>query len=164
MNLKIKQIQEFKNKEYLFHGSSNGEITSLEARDASDVDLENTFNNDKAVFATNNYASSVIFSLIDRNKMPADIKYGTWEIQWDEDGSNCIAKIPISWKNYLARINGFLYVLPSESFRENNGAQFKSKENVIPNKVIEVNLEDYFSLGGKLEWISTGSNFGQQPA
>lgn len=145
-------LKKYPKELHLFHGSPNSEILVLEPRPASDVDKSNTFNNDTAVFASDNITSCVLFAVMrDRSKLPNTVRDGTWSVYWEEDNS-VTAEIPKKWQPHLPLITGYLYILPKETFLENKGNQWKSKEVVKPIAKIKVNFQDYLDLGGNVTW------------
>ncbi|MCA9381250.1 hypothetical protein KC678_03215 [Candidatus Dojkabacteria bacterium] len=148
----LERLQEYEKGGYLFHGSPSSEIEILEPREADDVDKSKTFNIDNAVFATSLVQSAIIFAVVGRNKLPKDIQSGTWEVYWDEV-DNAHAKIPKIWKDYVEKMTGTVYVLPSETFTERHHAQLKSKVPVKPADKVEVNMKDFLDIGGTVEWI-----------
>lgn len=149
-------LQEYSNQGYLFHGSHNGEITQLEPRPATDTDVTNTFNNDRAIFATDLFCSSLIFAIISRSYIPDDLQKCEWSTNWSEEEgvTKVSAHLHESWKPYIEVNNfGYVYVLPAESFTERRNRQRKSKVVVTPIDKVNVTLEDFIAAGGQIELI-----------
>jgi hypothetical protein len=148
----IAKLLQYQSEGYLFHGSSNGAIEQLEPREAKDVDPNKTFNNDTAVFASKLALAAVIFGSVPaKSELPEELRTLYWATSW-KDG-NVTSRIPKSWKEYIENFNGFVYVLPSETFTESNGTQYKSKEIVKPIDTIQVNIKDFLQMGGQVQWI-----------
>lgn len=76
----VQQLKEFERQGYVFHGSTNPKIVELEPRPATDVDTTKIFNNDTAVFAAPSPAASVIFACMSLDKVPKEIRSGTWSV------------------------------------------------------------------------------------
>lgn len=148
----LEKLIEYEKQGYLFHGSPNPHIEILEPRAANDVDSTRAFNIDNAVFATSRVQTAIIFAVVGRNKLPVNIQSSAWEVQWDKF-DNAHTKIPKIWKEYVEKMTGIVYVLPSETFTEKYHAQLKSKESVKPIDKIEVSFQDFFEAGGNVEWI-----------
>jgi hypothetical protein len=151
---KTKLITEYLYKGYLFHGSTNANINIFEPREAKDDDSTKEFNNDTAIFATEYPESAILFALINWDLIPKEFIDLTWGVNWLDSGI-VQAELPQKWRNYMNSAKGYLYVLPSESFKTKTpgGGQYKSYENVKPNAMIEVTFQEFIDLGGKVNWI-----------
>ncbi len=136
---------------FLFHGSPENDLIVLEPREASDLDVNKTFNADMAVFATDIPSAAVLFSVV--GNFPENVSAGNWSVDLSADKINVVAKIPAVWKEYVENQSGSVYILNKESFDEKEDAQWKSHSNVVPQDKVPVHLNDYFELGGKIEWI-----------
>jgi hypothetical protein len=159
-NSNIEILENYSKQGYLFHGSPNGEIEILEPRPANDIDRNNEFNNDNAIFATDNLTSSIIFGVVSRDYLPEDIKRFMWATNWaTENGvTEVTAKVHESWKFFIENYGkGYVYVLSTETFKEKSGSQRKSKESVKPIDKVDVNLNDFYKAGGKLIFMTEES-------
>lgn len=141
----VNKILEYKKQGYLFHGSPEANITKLEPRPAADTDKAMTFNNDTAVFATNRPEMAAIFAIM--NFKVLKVK-GTWSVNALEIVT---AKIPKPWYKDLKAITGYLYILPSVTFKDKLDYQYKSKVAVEPIEKIPVTLDTFIRLGGKIK-------------
>lgn len=139
---------------HLYHGSPFPDLKELQPRQAKDNDKANTFNNDFALFATDNVCMSIIFALLDRRNLrkqfgPLDFAVGSS----DQNGEiEIFSEIPELIKSYMENAKGYVYILPKENFSETAGRQFKSKELIIPIDCYQATLEDYYKTGGTIEW------------
>lgn len=149
------QLLDYQKQGFVFHGSTNPNITTLEPKPATDTDKDNTFNNDTAIFATPLPSASVIFSCMSIDIALKEAGGGTWSVSQDKKG-NIIAKIPKKWQPYVTNNSGHVYVLDSSSFPKieetNGGWQVKSKQAVTPIAKVEVTFSDFEKLGGILFW------------
>ncbi|MCL4417197.1 MAG: hypothetical protein M1268_00790 [Patescibacteria group bacterium] len=134
------RLEQFKKRGFLFHGSSNNSIDTLEPK--STYDPKTPRNTDTAVFATDNIAWTTIFGI-----------YGG-HTEWSTDVENGIvtAKIPIKDRELIEKTTGTVYVLPKEPFDEQHGEQYKSHKPVKPTEKVSVTLNDFYELGGRIEW------------
>ena len=146
---KISKIREYQKQGYVFHGSPH-DLDIIKPMNAKDHNRENAFNNDTAIFGSNNPQVS-IFSLLNPKDMQGYDSKGRWSANTKSD-NNITARIPITLKPLVENYTGFLYVLPPNSFTEKYGWTVKSYEEVKPIEKIPVNFEDFISLGGKVEW------------
>lgn len=127
---------------FLFHGSSNSDIQQLEPRYT--FDPKSDTNTDTAVFATDNVTWSTIFGVYGGHK--------GWSTSVTD--GDVVAKIPLKDKDLVEGSAGTVYVLPRKSFEEpNTGSQYKSYETVTPLNKVDVTVEDFYNLGGKIEWL-----------
>ena len=134
-------LKRLKDMGFLFHGSSNPDIEELEPRATVDPYIER--NTDTAVFASNNPTWSTIFGVYGGNK--------GWAT--DVRGDEVLAKIPAAQKNVVETGSGMVYVLPKETFKENDDAgQYKSHETVKPILKVSVTFADYQEMGGQVQW------------
>ncbi len=146
------KLQEYKDQGFLFHGSSK-DMQVLEPRLARDTwSPDDTFNNDTAVFASNDPASAVAFAVVVKKELPLEMQKQSWGVTWRQGGGQLSVQIPKEWKELVEKRIGYVYVLSRESFPETNGSQWKSKENIIPVEKVEVQLEDIIGLGGVIDW------------
>ena len=134
-------LNRLKEMGFLFHGSSNDNIEQLEPRYA--YDRYNEVNTDTAVFATDNVTLTVIFGVYGGHK--------GWSTHTKK--GQVFAKIPLRDKELLENTRGTVYVLPKKVFEKIEGTvQYKSHETVKPVTKVSVSLNDYYDLGGKIEW------------
>lgn len=145
------QLLEYKKQGYVFHGSTNPNITVIEPRSATDNDKDNTFNNDTAIFATKVPEASVVFACNSIDNVPREIGGGNWKIGGTEDGK-LIANYPKKWQPYITKNTGYVYVLSSSTFTDIGGWQVKSKQAVTPIAKIPVSFSDFEKLGGIIFW------------
>ena len=146
---KISTIREYQKQGYIFHGSPH-DLDIIKLMPGKDHDRTKIFNNDTAIFGSNN-PQVCIFSLLNPDAVKeyeSSVRWGT-HITVDND---ITARIPISLKSLVENYTGFLYVLPVSSFTEKYGWTVKSYEEIEPIDKIPVNFEDFISLGGKVEW------------
>lgn len=142
------------NSAVFYHGSPFGGLTVIEPRPANDANGDD-FNTDLAVFASAHQALAIIFALVDRSALPLDAQSNTWSVK----GKMCsgallvTAHIPLAWRAHIENnARGYLYLLPTVSFGDNDGLQWKSKTAVVPHAVEVVTLSDYLAAGGMIEW------------
>lgn len=69
------KFEEWKFNGYVFHGSTNSNITQLEPRPAIDRDSTKVFNNDNAIFATNYPEAAILFAVMDTSNIPREYAY-----------------------------------------------------------------------------------------
>ena len=145
----IQYLERMKEKGYLFHGSGSPmPLTRLEPQQASDTNTE--WNADTAVYASGEPVWSTIFALYKG--------HDPWRtmVTTDENGKikSITAYMPETYKEQLPQERGYVYILPSEGFERENSksAQYKSKQSVEPISTVEVNIQDYLEMGGKVEW------------
>jgi len=154
LSLTSRKLKELEQQSLLFHGSNNFNIKEFEPRLPEGTEPEQgLFNYDKAVFASDNAGSTVLFAVIDRSKFPKEIREGTWSIDWLENNKS-FAKIPSKWKSYLEKMKGYVYILSPETFTEKLYGQLKSKTSVKPIKKLIVKLSNFLELGGNIEWTN----------
>lgn len=139
---------------YLFHGSgSPTKIDMFEPRKASDPNTK--WNADVAIYASSEPVWSTIFALYKGKS------YWRTSVTTNEEGriKSVTAYIPEDYQDQLLKEKGFVYVLPKDSFERQNerSAQYKSRIAVKPISSVEVNLQDYYNMGGKIEWIKDTS-------
>ncbi len=135
--------------EFVFHGSPNRDIAVMEPRPATDTSGD-SFKNDTAVFADARSAYAILRALIpSRDKVSGDwtlstgMRKGIPEIQASED----IARM-------FGTERGMVYVMPKKDFEESKDlVQWKSKNPEKPFYKVEVGIEDYKSVGGKIEVV-----------
>ena len=152
--------QLLKYQDVLFHGSPCASIKTLEPRPAKDLDKTNTFNTDLAVFASSNVCFSIIFGLVDSNKLKNECGFG-WSVgsMHDENNQvNVISEIPKQAKEFVENAIGYVYVLPKDNFKESSSFQHKSKLPVTPLERIEIKLQDFYDAGGIIDWTDGDPN------
>ena len=127
---------------FLFHGSNNAQIEELEPRYTLDKHSEE--NTDTAVFATSNVSWTIIHGVYGGHKgWSTRVKNG-----------EVAAKIPAKDKDLVENTIGTVYVLAKDTFEKSgNGEQYKSYKAVKPIQKVTVTLNDYYDLGGKIEWF-----------
>ena len=137
----ITKILKYQEEGYVFHGSEDPDIATLEPRLAKGI---GSFNADTAVYASTNPQVCIMGIIRSRS---------SWCLGKNDRGS-LTAEIPISWKPLVEKGHGTLYVLPSESFVSGNveGWQVKSQVPVMPVDKVDVTFDDYLALGGKVAW------------
>ncbi len=147
----IQYLERMRKSGFLFHGTGNPDrIEIFEPRKASDPETE--WNADTAVYASSEPVWSSIFALYKGKS--------SWStsVTTDENGriKSITARIPEKYRDQLLEEKGLVYVLPKDSFERQNGksAQYKSKTAVKPISSVEVCLQDYYDMGGKIEWTS----------
>jgi len=137
----ISKILKYKEEGYVFHGSANPDIATLEPKLAKSIGY---FNSDTAVYASNNPQVCIMGIVTSRS---------SWCLGNNDMGS-LTAEIPMSWKPLIEKGHGTLYVLPPESFVSGNVGDWQVKSNVkvTPVDKVDVTFDDYLSLGGKVVW------------
>lgn len=151
----IEKLLEYEKQGCVFHGSTSPNIAELEPRPATDVDRTKSFNNDTAVFAAPSPTASVIFACMSLDKVPREMRNGTWSLGSEND-KGVVARIPKKWQQYVSTNSGYVYVLDGSTFSgegdTEGGWQVKSKQPVKPIDTIEVEFSDFEKLGGDVEW------------
>lgn len=138
-------------KEWMFHGSPDGGIDVLEPREAKDIRKGESFNNDTAVFGTQNLCESIIYGVVNLGIIPEKLKKGkSWGCS-NYDG-DIIARIPMEWQKYIEENIGYVYVLPKRDFTEFEGEHGKSKITVRREDKVPIMVSDFIHFGGKIEW------------
>jgi len=146
-----KQLLDYQKQGFLFHGSTNPNISILEPKAATDADKDNNFNNDTAIFATTLPEASVLFACNSIDIVPEKIGGGTWVVEQAADGT-ITATFPKKWQPYITQNKGYVYILKQETFSGAGGWQVKSKQAVTPTAKIEVSFPDFEKLGGRIIW------------
>lgn len=127
---------------FLFHGSDNNDIKELEPRYTVDINSEE--NTDTAVFATSDITWTTIFGVYGGHK--------GWSTRVKDN--EVTAKIPFRDKEIVESTSGTVYVLPKDTFKKSGeSTQYKSHEAVTPIEKVSVTVQDYYDLGGKIEWF-----------
>ncbi len=144
----FEKVLNYQGDGYLFHGSDNPDIDVLEPRLAKDSS-GNTFNSDTAVYASSNPQVCIMGIVSNSFK---GLK-GSWNLG-NKGGSDLTAEIPSTWRDFVEKSHGILYVLPSNTFvkASPNAWQAKSTEPVKPVDKVELSFDDYLALGGKVVW------------
>jgi hypothetical protein len=135
-----RQIQHYVASGYVFHGSVCDDIQVLvphEPRDAGNDPKDK----EVAVYATYDASKAVIFALIKGLQ-------GKLEVEQSE--GKTIAILPRSFAEQLQSNVGSLYVLRREDFSASDSWQLKSYRPVKPIDRLDVCLQDFIELGGKI--------------
>ena len=150
----------------LFHGSPVPDLNRLEPRRAVDVNGDNLFNNDEAVFASSHLCYAIIFGLVDpaaiKTKYPGPFSWAAHSVSFP-DRIEVKAKLPHHVRSHLENVTGFVYVLARDDFSESSVIQYKSKQHVTPVAVYPVTLQDFYDLGGVVEWTDPDGSFVNKP-
>ncbi len=156
MSSSLQKLLSYADKGFLFHGSPKAGLSLLNPMNATDTNKENTFNKDTAIFATDNICIPIIFGLIDPRALPKTETQRTWSVGGDKINAyvQIVAKAPKQWKEHIELSQGYVYVLPKDTFLESDGMQWKSKSPVTPKDCVKVCLQDFYALGGKIEWMN----------
>jgi hypothetical protein len=126
----------------LFHGSNNTQINQLDPRYTLDKNSEE--NTDTALFATSNITWSTIFGVYGG--------YNGWSTSVTD--GEVTARIPSRDKELVENTTSTVYILPKDTFmKSGEGQQYKSYESVMPIEKVSVTVQDYYDLGGKIEWV-----------
>ncbi|HPT36592.1 MAG: hypothetical protein ACOX35_00145 [Bacillota bacterium] len=139
---KLKQYQE---RGFVFHGSTRDGLEVLQPhkpRDAGD----DPWNKDEAVYATTNPALAIPFALRQGYT-------GVFTVTTDTDTGEVTATFNAVFRDVLASNRGYVYVFDGALFPERKGLQGKSYQEVIPVDVVEVTLEDFVALGGRIVFV-----------
>lgn len=148
----VQKLLAYKKQGYVFHGSPNPDIKVLTTRPAADVDRSKKFNNDTAIFGTTRPEAAVIFGVMPM-KIPDEIKGGrSWSVDENEN-STVVAEIPTNWLPYIEGNIGTVYVLDGDKFERSPFWQTKSYVEVTPVESVTVTLNDFYALGGEIEWV-----------
>lgn len=148
----VQYLERMRDAGYLFHGSGNpNKMEMLEPRKANDPNSE--WNSDTAVYASSEPVWSSVFAIY---------KGGTsWRttVSTDEHGKikRMVAYMPEPYRLQAEKERGYVYILPPNTFESDvdNRLQHKSKIAVKPISAVEVNLQDYYDMGGQVEWVKT---------
>ncbi len=148
----VHYLERMRDAGYLFHGSGNpNRMEVLEPRKANDPNME--WNSDTAVYASSEPVWSAIFAVY-KGEFPWRTSVST-----DEEGriKRMVAYMPESYRPQAEQGRGYVYVLPAETFERESerGIQYKSKTAVRPIAAVEVTLQDYYDMGGQVEWLKT---------
>ena len=146
----IKKLESYQKQGFLFHGSPFEISKNIEPRKASDADASHKFNNDLAVFASDDYRMTIIYSLMNFSILPM-FNGASCSVGRDHQ-NNIVANLPHEWKDVIEKTIGYVYILPKDSFKETDGLQWKSKEPVVPLERLTVSLQDFTSLKGRIKW------------
>lgn len=148
----IQYLERMRDNGYLFHGSGNPErMDILVPRKSKDPGSE--WNSDTAVYASSEPVWSAAFAIYKDNH--------PWRTSVVTDGTGKIkqmsAYMPESYRARAQRERGWIYVLPPDNFEKESeeSLQHKSKKAIRPIAAVEVTLQDYYDMGGKVEWIKT---------
>lgn len=105
---------------------------------------------DTAVYASGEPVWASIFALY-KGESPWRTSTTT-----DENGKikSITAYIPETYRDQLLKEKGTVYVLPKSNFQrqDSRSAQYKSKVAIKPVSSVEVTLQDYYVMGGKVEF------------
>jgi len=143
----VKFLEKKKKEGFLFHGSSNDSIVEFEPRKSNDPTSK--WNSQKAVYASSEPVWSTIFAVYQGGQ--------TWstddEVKEDKNPS-FVTRIPTSFQDEIGRWTGHVYVLPKDGFKQDptNPIQFRSFDPVQPIDSIKVTINDYYQMGGVIEW------------
>lgn len=145
----VEYLYRMRDMGFLFHGTAKPQhIELFEPRKASDPNKE--WNSQVAVYASSEPIWSVIFAIY-KGKSPWRTSLVT-----NEKGriTEITAHLSDEFRETLPECTGRVYILPREEFEQENerSAQWRSKNPVAPVASVEVKLQDYFEMGGKIEW------------
>lgn len=136
------QISGYLTGDYLFHGSIHPNLKLLvpgrPVRDAG----RDPRNKEEALYATGDVCAAIAFSLIRGFR-------GTFRVTRSDDAVT-VACFPASFSEQLSANAGSLYVLRRSDFSARDPWQWKAYTAVAPVAEIEVGLQDYLDLGGRL--------------
>lgn len=145
----VEYLYRMRDMGFLFHGTAKPQhIELFEPRQASDPNKE--WNSQVAVYASSEPIWSVIFAIY-KGKSP-------WRTTFKNNEKGRITEITAhlsdEFRDTLSDCTGHVYILPREGFERENehSAQWRSKDPVAPVASVEVNLQDYFDMGGKIVW------------
>lgn len=145
----VEYLERMRDGGFLFHGTgSPDKIELFEPKKASDPETE--WNADTAVYASGEPVWSSIFALYKGKS--------SWStsVTTDENGriKSITAYIPEIYRGQISKEKGLVYILPKDNFERQNSrsAQYKSKVSVRPVSSVEVTLQDYHNMGGKIEF------------
>lgn len=148
----VQYLERMRDTGYLFHGSGNpNRMEVLEPRKANDSNSE--WNSDTAIYASSEPVWSAVFAVYKGNF--------SWRtsVSTDEEGriNHLVAYLPESYRPKAEQERGYVYVLPPETFERESesGIQHKSKTAVRPIAAVEVTLQDYYDMGGQVEWTAS---------
>ncbi len=144
----IQRLFKLKEDGYVFHGSPQGGIKTLEPRVSNDT-RDRSFNITKAVFATYYPEAAIICACMSNVNIPEEIRR-SWRISICE--GRIVAEIPDTYEPYVTNNVGFVYVLPPSNFHERYFWQCKSSVPVHPSCFIGVSFSDFEKVGGIVVW------------
>lgn len=123
-----------KNKEYLYHGSPV-KVDKLVPNQAFDVGFKEGCQ--LAVYATSNKNMAICFSL-----GRVDESEDSERIMMPEYGDKMVFKK--CHPNYGGK--GYVYLLDKSKFKHAMGSQWVCFEEIIPDDIIEIDVDDYLDL------------------
>jgi len=141
----LKQIE--LNGNYLFHGSP-AEVVELKPNIPEGDLSDKSFNKTESVFATSSAARAVISAIMPKGK---NIKWGTLQ---DDEGN-----VTLQCSSFvLNQVKpGYVYVMgdkeKAEKDEDGPSHQYKYNSAQEPKLVIPVTIDDFVTLGGKIEII-----------
>jgi len=134
---------EMENK-YVFHGSGNPKLDSLEPRQAHNY-INNTQepDGDPAVFASSKADYAIMMALINENNCPKGYRSQASSLQ-KENGE--IFLTLRAQKDSLEQLKdesfGYVYIFDKNIFKKNGNVEYISKISVIPINKIKVTKSD----------------------
>lgn len=144
----INKLLDYEKEGFVFHGSEY-KMDTIQPKVAQDVRGDEVpFNNSNAIFAAQYAVAAVIFAVVGKEDLPN----GTWSVGEDRKTGEIVVEFPSEWKAYLQNRKGYVYVLESQNFNESDAWQVKSIKAVEPTDVIEVDIEIFYEMGGKIIW------------
>lgn len=129
--------------QYVFHGSSQAALSCLIPNKPHDVG-DDPRNKEEAVYATQDIAGAIIFSLIGGLG-------GPFWVTRSECGET-LARFPRHFSGLLSSNTGSLYVLNKSDFTVRERWQCKSFAPVTPVAEIIVTVKDFLDFGGRVEF------------
>ena len=116
---------------------------------------EETYNKSTAVYAAIHPSSACILSIIKQSCEKGNFPSLHFAVGFNKKNSSGIAKVPRYFETSLTE-KGLVYVLPSDTFDlrtiPKEAWQTKSLEPVKPIDMLKVTLQDYYDLGGEIQW------------
>lgn len=113
------------------HGSNNHNLTELVPRKSSDL---NEFGAQEAVYAAGDGIWPMYFAIVDRSRVPTIINACIWIELPDGQQAGPLYFFSISRKAFPSKpyLNGMVYLLPSDSFKQQPAITFQSLKVRVP--------------------------------
>ena len=137
-------LRNYLNPHYVYHGSSEPDIEVFTPQKSHDAGTDE-WNKTESVYATSNMCFAIIFSLTKSYSGRFQVRSNTRSI--------FTATFDNSFKETLFKNSGYLYVFNEDQFPFQKSNQVKTNSEIKPITMIQVDIDDYFDLGGKIEFV-----------
>lgn len=143
------EILAYLNGFYVYHGSTQRSLKQLTPYKPRDVGSDPK-NKETAVYATEDICVAIVFSLTSGY-------HGVWRLTHSDKGVT-MTYFPKFFADQLRSNTGSLYILKKSDFSVIENWQYKSFIPVVPVAEIEVRIQDYIDLGGKINFKDDNSD------